>query len=608
MATPSFAVEPVPRHAASVVVQLASNGSRRPAPCASTLIELPFMNTARLLLVAFASLVVFAAGENKTDIEDEEKAETIAQMHRVWDAIMSFKKDHGQLPDYLSDLVPGYLPNADALVSPTEKRTGRHGDNNYPDPKIRSSFCYEFSAATFGGGGQPFRKVKEAQMEEFGGVVPILRCFLYEGRRLNVAYSGDFYESALYWETAPEAKAVTARIGPGPGFKNGEFTRLTVVDAASGTPLPDAEVRLTNRSYHALPLPERILHTATDGTVQVPLGPAQPPSRRLTITVSKAGYFPPIDNWKEGSLPEEAVMGLEKGTTIGGTVKLNDGTALPGAQVEIRLTPPSDSGRAIMRSLATVVAGADGRWSCAQLPGDFLGLTLRVRHPAAWTTDFTCEDRLAPGQISRASLSKSTADLRLPPAVNLHGTLTAADGTPVAGAELLAVSKPPAPVRGVVPIPAEKIPEPIHAKSDAEGHYNLPWGDSGELAVFIFPPASAPAKIETEAAPLMPAQDMKLKPGRVISGRILGDDGKPLSGARATLCAWGGEDVPGRKTVLESDAEGNFSWAFAPSESVTLQFEHDRFIDRCVTIDADTSAPLAVRLYRRALNPASARP
>jgi hypothetical protein len=152
---------------------------------------------------------------------------------------------------------------------------------------------------------------------------------------LNVGYAGDYYESQLYWETAPEAKAVTARIGPGPGFANGEFATLTAQDAETGAPIADAEVRVTTRQYHFLPLPDRVLRTGADGKVRVPLGPARPPSRLLTVAVTAAGYFGAPETWQEGALPEEALIGMERARKLEGIVKIGGGPPLDGAQMTI---------------------------------------------------------------------------------------------------------------------------------------------------------------------------------------------------------------------------------------------------------------------------------
>jgi hypothetical protein len=65
-----------------------------------------------------------------------------------------------------------------------------------------------------GGSGQTFRESKEAQMEKFGEAVPILRCFAH-GKVMNLAYSGDYFESDLSWENAPVARELAKKLKAG---------------------------------------------------------------------------------------------------------------------------------------------------------------------------------------------------------------------------------------------------------------------------------------------------------------------------------------------------------------------------------------------------------
>jgi hypothetical protein len=114
------------------------------------------MHVCRSLLVAVRAVLLALPIGLRADAQDEEeKAETRVQMRRVWAAIMAWKKDHGEVPDHLSDLIPKYLPDTNALLAPKQRRTGAAGDNNYRDPKFRGSFCYEFSALKFAGPFHP---------------------------------------------------------------------------------------------------------------------------------------------------------------------------------------------------------------------------------------------------------------------------------------------------------------------------------------------------------------------------------------------------------------------------------------------------------------------
>jgi hypothetical protein len=540
-----------------------------------------------LVTVCILLLAIPPALRAEVREEEDEKAETWAMMHRAWEAIMAYRKDRGQLPDYLSDLIPDYLPDVDALLSPTEKRTGRHGDNGHKDPKARNSFCYEFSAAKFRS-QTTMRQAKEAQMMEFGAVVPILRCFLYS-RVLNIAYSGDAYESRVTWENSPEAKALMAQLGEGPGFANGEFTAMTVVDAESRAPIAGAEVRLTNRWYQSLWYPDRILRTAADGTVRIPLGPPQPPSRRVTVTLSKAGYYAPAETWVEGKLPEEAVLGMERGLKVGGTVKLKDGKPLEGAQIGVSLLTPGTGGKIFATLLATETADAEGRWSCDRLPVDVTEVALRVSHPAGRTAFFETPRQAVRGKML-ASMKAGNVNLLLDPAPVLRGSVKTADGEAVVGAEIV-FAAPGQPIG--------EIPE-VSATTDANGHFAATWCQHGKVVIFVFPPVGAPARLELEVAADAPAQEVRLSTGRTVAGRIVDDAGRAAQGVRIIFSEWSGDRVPVEKQVAATDADGRFAWTNAPADSLVLRLAGAGYLDRGVTVEAGSEEPLNVRMFARA--------
>ena len=134
-----------------------------------------------------------------------ERDVTKQRMLQIYDAIQEYRKDHKELPDYLSDLYPKYIGDTNTFLCPTALRLGK--ELPFPelvDPKLHSHYGYEFSArpiqAMFGySGPMTMGAWKRMQMMVVGGVVPILRCFAYE-RVLNVGFDGKFYESALQWE------------------------------------------------------------------------------------------------------------------------------------------------------------------------------------------------------------------------------------------------------------------------------------------------------------------------------------------------------------------------------------------------------------------------
>ena len=53
----------------------------------------------------------------------EEKAACIKNLKAIYDAIQAYQADHRDLPNWLSDLVPQYLADANVLVCPVCRRS-----------------------------------------------------------------------------------------------------------------------------------------------------------------------------------------------------------------------------------------------------------------------------------------------------------------------------------------------------------------------------------------------------------------------------------------------------------------------------------------------------
>ena len=135
---------------------------------------------------------------------DADRQACIKQLEKIHEAIQAYRRDHKDLPNWLSDLVPKYIPDKDQLICPVTKRTKRtHQFPHLNDPKIPTAYLYEFSNLPMGsvwqGGQIKMRDFKRRQMGLLGGEVPIARCHLHDPV-LNLAFSGRIYESGVNWE------------------------------------------------------------------------------------------------------------------------------------------------------------------------------------------------------------------------------------------------------------------------------------------------------------------------------------------------------------------------------------------------------------------------
>lgn len=151
------------------------------------------------------SVLGVRGAEDSEETLAQEKAVSKQRMQQIYDAIQAYRKEHKELPPYLSDLYPRYIADTNVFLCPTAVRLNQ--SLPFPellDPKLLVQYGYEFSArpiqAMFGySGPMTMAAWKRMQMMVVGGAVPVLRCFAYD-QVLNLSFDGNFYESPLEWE------------------------------------------------------------------------------------------------------------------------------------------------------------------------------------------------------------------------------------------------------------------------------------------------------------------------------------------------------------------------------------------------------------------------
>jgi thiol-disulfide isomerase/thioredoxin len=124
-------------------------------------------------------------------------------LKEIYEAIKKHEKAHGQLPDWLSDLVPTYLKQ-ETLFCPHDKE---HTAPSYSsDPKMPCSYGWQFSGKPIQQKWDPtgktlFRDWKREQVKVFGDIVPMVRCYHHDQYGiLNLSAGGDLWWGALVWE------------------------------------------------------------------------------------------------------------------------------------------------------------------------------------------------------------------------------------------------------------------------------------------------------------------------------------------------------------------------------------------------------------------------
>lgn len=154
----------------------------------------------------------------------EEKQACIKNLKTIYDAIQAFQAEHHDLPNWLSDLVPQYLDDVNVLICPICRRTGQTEAPPLADPKLPSSYLFEFCPVPLRGAApnapdQTRREWKRRQMGLVGSVVPLVRC-RHHKPVLNLGFDGKIYESPATWELAFTNRVDPAALTPARMFTN----------------------------------------------------------------------------------------------------------------------------------------------------------------------------------------------------------------------------------------------------------------------------------------------------------------------------------------------------------------------------------------------------
>lgn len=106
-------------------------------------------------------------------------------------AIQAYKKEHGDLPIWLSDLHTEYLPDANVLICPADDDGGRTYFLVNSDPKMSMSYDYQFHPQ--------YRAKKSEELLIYGDVLPLVRCRHHENQPFECHNLSFGYK--IYWSS-----------------------------------------------------------------------------------------------------------------------------------------------------------------------------------------------------------------------------------------------------------------------------------------------------------------------------------------------------------------------------------------------------------------------
>ncbi|HEY3862505.1 MAG TPA: carboxypeptidase regulatory-like domain-containing protein [Verrucomicrobiae bacterium] len=338
-----------------------------------------------------------------------------------------------------------------------------------------------------------------------------------------------------------------------PGQAAERQMRLQVVDVESGLPLPNVKVRAWVRAEP----------TDSSGVCVLPIPKPASENFSYRVLLTKDGYVGQYITWskvlgdKPETMPANFTAKLEKGVSIGGIVKNDNGEPVPGAKVVLDGPPPADIGDRIR----TVVApgyhsertGIDGKWHFDEAPRDLESMTFRVSAPEYVQAIYGCLGSVTDDNSSvllpKADYLAGTAAMPLGHGIELSGRVLDAAGKPVADAVLTRNHEWRNPSAELM--------------TETNGTFKISNLKPGEMYLTIQARGLAGQTRLLTLSNHMPELTVQMAPGKVLQGKVVDPSGKPIAGAAVQMDRMELGPIEFEWNAI-TDAQGRFSWDSAP--------------------------------------------
>ncbi|MDE0685947.1 MAG: redoxin domain-containing protein [Candidatus Poribacteria bacterium] len=141
-----------------------------------------------------------AHGQDAALKQDKKDIEICTQnLLAIAKAIQAYQKEHNDFPQWLSDLHPKYLADANSLLCPADTIGGKPIFLINADPRMPVSYGYQFHPG--------YRQRTRENLAVYGDVIPLARCRHHTDQSfacLNLSFSFKVYQSSNVWEDTPE--------------------------------------------------------------------------------------------------------------------------------------------------------------------------------------------------------------------------------------------------------------------------------------------------------------------------------------------------------------------------------------------------------------------
>jgi hypothetical protein len=346
---------------------------------------------------------------------------------------------------------------------------------------------------------------------------------------------------------------------------------VIVIDAVTKAPVVDAEVMVLNYvdlMYHPA-------STNQQGLLRVVYPYSDGPSDSVNIEIRREGYVPQRSGWgmenrKDGP-PREVTIALRRGTPMGGLVTDEAGKPIEGVMVVAsvdeygpgnRLTDPLGSEILYEVPFRT---GADGRWRAESLPSPAQKVSLLLIHP-----DYVSGDSMrtsGPG-VRRpfiGLLRKQTDHQVMTKGVKVVGRVVDAAGKPIPSARVTETTEGQAFLTYI-----------RHTETDAAGGFHFHFNPNEKITLTVQIKGYEPDTKSFVVKPGIEPIEFRLEPGKVIHGRVVDLEGKPIPAANIFIPRFSSHQGVFLRTW--TDSQGRFRWDSGPSKAVELSIGKQGYV------------------------------
>jgi beta-lactamase regulating signal transducer with metallopeptidase domain/protocatechuate 3,4-dioxygenase beta subunit len=346
--------------------------------------------------------------------------------------------------------------------------------------------------------------------------------------------------------------------------------QVRVVERATGRPVPNAALLLAA----AMAVKDMVVadapRTGSDGRCTIPA-----PKASTWLTVRADGFVPRhLRLPSPETTPDEFICKLDKGSSIGGYVRDEEGKPLENVKLSIYSTNTLFDSKQEARDLEGhdnwVYAQTDkgGRWTVTELVPDPERIQLTLDHPERVTTKY--DTVTLPGtpiiggtlteRASMSDLREGKAILVMKNGLVVSGIVMNETGRGIEGGEIIQYDGRSSP--GI-----DWMIDP--AKTDANGQFAVRIAKAGEVTIYVQAKGFAPEERALKAERGMAPVEFRLKEGEIVSGRVVDEGGNPIPNASIRT----GNAMPGRSAPFawtgKTDDTGRFLWDSAPAKPLT---------------------------------------